>query len=376
MPEKRILLMHISKVSGHKSASLAVEKAIKQQEANAVVSNLNALDYTNPITASIVNYIYMHTIQRMPFIWRYLYDNQKFIKSTEKTKAVIHRSNAPKLKMILDKFNPGVIACSQAYPCGIIADLKKFYNLNIPLVAILTDYVPHSYWIYDTVNYYIVPSEDIKKRLVEKGVAPERIKPLGIPIDPKFNLTLNKEEIKLKLGLKTGVPVILIMGGSHGLGPLKQVIDQLDTSDFDFQEIVVTGINKKLYKYLSQRLDRFKKNIKLYEYADNVNELMHASDIIITKPGGVTVSEALTMGLPMLILKPIPGQEDNNAIYLTKHGAAIKVNKPKKVKETIEDLFSNSQKLKELSLAALNMSKPQASTDIADFLLTLCERQS
>ncbi|MDD5237256.1 MAG: glycosyltransferase [Candidatus Omnitrophica bacterium] len=225
MPEKRILLMYISKVSGHKSAAMAVEKAIKAEDPTAVVSNLNTFDYTNPVSAAIVNYIYMHTIQRMPFIWRYLYDNQKFIKRTEKTKAAIHRSNAPKLKAIIDKFDPDVIACSQAYPCGIIADLKKSYNLHIPLVAILTDYVPHSYWIYDTVDYYIAPSEDIKKRLMEKGVEPERIKPLGIPIDPKFNLPLNREEIKLKLGLEPGMPTILIMGGSHGLGPLKQVIN-------------------------------------------------------------------------------------------------------------------------------------------------------
>lgn len=368
--------MYISKVSGHKSAAMAVEKAIKAEDPTAVVSNLNTFDYTNPVSAAIVNYIYMHTIQRMPFIWRYLYDNQKFIKRTEKTKAAIHRSNAPKLKAIIDKFDPDVIACSQAYPCGIIADLKKSYNLHIPLVAILTDYVPHSYWIYDTVDYYIAPSEDIKKRLMEKGVEPERIKPLGIPIDPKFNLPLNREEIKLKLGLEPGMPTILIMGGSHGLGPLKQVINHLDISRSAFQEIIVTGINKKLHNYLACRINNYKKSIKLYAYAENVNELMAVSDIIITKPGGVTVSEALAMGLPMLILKPIPGQEDNNTLYLIKHGAAIKVNEPKKVKETIEEIFSDPGRLKQVSSAALNMSKPEASRDIARLLLSLCERQA
>ena len=374
MSEKRILLMHISKVSGHKSAAIAVEKAIGILEPKAAISNLNAFDYTNPITASLVHYIYLHMVQRMPFIWRYLYDNQKFAKKTEKTKSVIHRINAPKLKAILDKFQPGVIACSQAYPCGIIADLKKSYNLNIPLVAILTDYVPHSYWIYDTVDYYITPSEDVKRRLVEKGVRPEKIKTFGIPINPEFAQPLNRSEIKLKLGLKQDSPVILIMGGSHGIGPLKQVISSLDTSKFNFQEIVVTGVNKKLFRHLNKNLGNYKKNIKLYEYANNVCELMSASDLVITKPGGVTVSEALAMKLPMIILKPIPGQEDNNTVYLIQHGAAIKVNKPKKIKGTVETLLSNPEKLKQLSLKALDMSKPRASLDIANFLLGLCEK--
>ena len=375
MPAKRILLMHISKVSGHKSAAQAIEKAAKILEPDTVISNLNVFDYTNPITSAVVNFIYLHIIQRMPFIWRYLYDNQKFIKRTEKTKYAIHRINAPKLKAILDNFHPGVIACSQAYPCGIIADLKKMYKLNIPLVAILTDYVPHSYWIYDTVDYYIVPSEDIKRRLAEKGVDPEKIRPLGIPIDPKFNSPLNRQESKLKLGLALDAPVVLIMGGSHGLGPLKQVIHQLDESKIDFQEIVVTGINKKLFNHLSSNINNFKKTIKIYAYADNIDELMSLSDVIITKPGGVTVSEALTMGLPMLILRPIPGQEDNNTVYLIQHGAAIKADEPKKIKEIVEELFSHPEKLKQLSSQALGMSKPEASMDIARLLLGLCENQ-
>ncbi|MCM8771318.1 MAG: glycosyltransferase, partial [Candidatus Omnitrophica bacterium] len=328
--------------------------------------------YTNPISTSIVSYIYLHIIKRLPFIWRYLYDNPEFIKKTERTKAIIHRINAPKLKAILDDFRPGVIACSQAYPCGIVADIKKMYNLEIPLVAILTDYVPHSYWIYDTVDYYIVPSEDIKIRLIEKGVEPSRIKSLGIPIDPKFNMPLDRKKIKLSLGLNLETPVILIMGGSHGLGPLKQILHHLDKSKLKFQEIVVTGINKRLFNYFKKRLGKYKKEIKLFGYANNVNELMAVSDIIITKPGGVTISEAMAMGLPMIIMRPIPGQEENNTLYLTKQKAAIKVDEPKKIKEAVEDLLSQPDKLKQLSSAARKMSNPAASMNIAKLLLELC----
>lgn len=372
MPEKRILLMHISKVSGHRSAALAVEKAVNIIEPNTEVLNIDVFKYTNPVSTMIISSVYMQIIQRMPFIWSYLYDNPKVIKRTQRLKTAIHKLNAPKLKIILDELRPDCIACSQAYPCGIMSDLKKIYNLNIPLVAILTDYVPHSYWVYDNVDYYITPSQEIKERLIEKGVEPTRIKPLGIPIDPKFNAPFDREQLKIKLGLRLGCPIVLIMGGSHGLGPIRQVLGYLDDSVFDFQGIVVTGVNKKLFNYLRSRKNKIKKEIQIYGYADNINELMAVSDIIITKPGGVTISEALTLGLPVLILNPIPGQEDNNTQYLIKHGAAIKVDSAKGLTSVLEDLLTDPQELEKLSSAALKMSNPNASMDIARLLLGLC----
>lgn len=373
MDEKRILIMHISAVSGHKSAALAVEKALHAIDPQARVSNINAFTHTNPITTWIINHIYLQIIQCLPFVWRYLYDNPKIVKKTAKTKAAIHRANAPKLKALIDELRPHVIACSQAYPCGLVADMKKMYGLNIPLVAILTDYVPHSFWIYDQVDYYIVPSEDVKQRLVDKGVASNKILPLGIPIDPKFALSLNKNALKAKLGLHQGSPITLIMGGSHGLGPIKQIIRRLARSPADMQLIVVTGINRNLFRYLEKHMQSFKKNIKLYAYAENVHELMAVSDIIITKPGGVTVSEALVMGLPMVILKPIPGQEDNNTVYLIKHNAAIKIDDPKKINDIVTGLLGDPAQLHSLRNAARAMSNPSASIDIAKLLLSLCK---
>lgn len=374
MSGKRIILMYISEVSGHHSATLAIEKAIKILEPNAEVLNINAFNYTNPISEKIVNRIYMGIIKRTPKLWDYLYDNPSVVKKIDKIKASIHRFNSPKFKRLFDKFQPDAVGCTQAFPCGMVADYKKTYNSDIPLAAVLTDYVPHAYWVYDNIDYYIVPSEDVGARLAKKGVPQTKIRPFGIPFDPKFNEGISKDEAMKKLGLKPEIPTILIMGGGQGLGPIKTVVRSLDKLHFEFQEIIVTGTNKKLYKSLKRKIKKYRKKILFFEYANNINELMTVSDIIITKPGGITTAEALSKQLPMIIVKPIPGQEANNTEYLASYLAAIKIDKPKDVDTVVEDLLLNPAKLNRMRDAVARISKPYASLDIARLLLDLAAR--
>lgn len=369
MPHKRIILMYISEVSGHHSATLAIEKVLRILQPNVEILNINAFNYTNPISERIVNRLYIGVIKRTPQIWEYLYDNPTIVKKIEKVKETIHKFNSPKLKILFDKFKPDAIVCSQAFPCGMCADYKRTYDSCIPLVAVLTDYVPHSYWIYDTVDYYISPSEDVALRLMRKGVERNRIKSLGIPFDPQFNEPLDKNELFQKLKLNPDILTVLIMGGGQGLGPIKTIVKSLEKVKREIQEIVVCGTNKKLYKSLKKRIKKYKKKILLFGYVHNINELMRMSDIIITKPGGVTTAEVLANHLPMVIVKPLPGQEANNASYLIEKGAAIKVDKPRQVSLAVENLLANPVKLKEMSEATRRISKPNASLDIAKLLL-------
>ncbi|MFA5089464.1 MAG: glycosyltransferase [Candidatus Omnitrophota bacterium] len=366
---KRIILMYISEVSGHHSATLAIEKAIKILQPQAQVLNINTFNYTNPISEKIVNRIYMGIIKRTPKIWEYLYDNPKIARKVAKIKDAIHRVNAVKLKNLFDKFKPDVVACAQAFPCGMVADFKNIYNSNIGLVAVLTDYIPHSYWVYDSVDCYIAPSDEVAMRLIKKGVEKEKIRPFGIPFDPKFKQGVDKTKVIQKLKLDVGVPTLLIMGGGQGIGPIKTIVTSLDKAGAQFQEIVVAGTNKKLYKSLKGKIRKQKRKIALLGYVDNIHELMDVSDVIITKPGGVTTAEALAKNLAMIIINPIPGQEASNTAYLTSQKAAIKVDDPKQIKEVINDLFSNHIKLKRLREQAALLSKPNASFDIAKFLL-------
>lgn len=372
MHPKRIVLMYISEISGHHNATLAIEKAIRILAPNAEVSNINAFNYTNPVAEKIVNSIYMSIIKVAPGIWDYLYDNPKIVKRIEKAKQNINKTNSPKLKKLFERLKPDAVVCTQAFPCGMVAGFKKTYQADLPLIAVLTDYVPHSYWIYDAVDCYITPSEDVSMRLIKKGVPAQKVKPLGIPFDPKFNTALNKDSIFSKYKLSPGIPTILIMGGGQGLGPIKTIVKSLEKVNRELQEIIVTGTNKKLYNSLKRRIKKYKKKIIIFGYTQSINELMSIADIVISKPGGVTTSEVLSLAKPMLIIKPLPGQEANNTAYLTQREAALDIEEPDKINLVIEDLLRDPQKLKHLSDSAKRISKPHASMDIARLLLESC----
>lgn len=371
MPAQRIILMYISEISGHHSATLAIEKAIKSLSPESQVLNINAFNYTNPISEKIVNRLYMGIIKRTPQIWDYLYDNPKVAKRITKIKETIHKFNSPKLKSLFDKFKPNVVACAQAFPCGMVADFKKIYKSDIPLVAVLTDYIPHSYWIYDTVDYYIVPSEDLNAPMVSKGVALEKIRALGIPFDHKFNQGVQKDKLFRGLGLNPQIPTVLIMGGGQGLGPIKTIVKHLEYAQADIQEIIVTGSNKKLYRSLKRRMKKYRKKIVLFGYVNNIHELMSISSIVVTKPGGITTAEAMSKELPMIIIKPIPGQEASNTAFLTSKGAAVKIDNAKDINQTVDDLLLNSRKLNLMRESASRIGKPRASLDIAELILGL-----
>lgn len=357
--------MYISEVSGHHNATLAIEEAFRIARPEVEVLNINAFNYTNPISEKVINRLYMGMIKRTPLIWDYLYDNPLVVKRLEKIKETIHRFNSPKLKNLFERFKPHAVVCTQAFPCGMVADFKTTYRSDLPLFAVLTDYVPHSYWIYDNIDHYVVPSEEVAQRLVQKGVTREKIRTLGIPFDPKFTSAVEKERVIARLGLDPRFPILLIMGGGQGFGPIKTVVKSLDRARAEFQEVIVTGVNKKLYRALKRRAKKLKKKTVILGYVDYIHELMSVSDMIITKPGGITTAEALTKRLPMVIVRPIPGQEANNTAYLIEKGAAVKVDDVRGIGSVVERLLTDPGRLKAMREAAARISKPHASMDIA-----------
>ena len=374
MNNPRVILLYISEISGHHSATLAIEKAIKTLNPQAEILNINAFNYTNPVSEKIVNKLYMGVIKKTPRLWDYLYDNPRVMKRIENFRQIVHRFNSPKFKSLFDKFRPQAVACTQAFPCGMVADFKRVYNSSIPLIAVLTDYISHSYWIHDTVDYYIAPSQDVRNELLRKAVKEEKIKTFGIPFDFKFNQGIDRKKVLEKWQLNDYPPIILLMGGGQGLGPMDKMIKLLDKSNLDIQLIVVCGTNKKLYYRLKKRERKFRKKIIPFGYYYHIEELMAISKIIITKPGGITTAEALANRLPILIVNPIPGQEESNTLYFTKKGAAVRIDNPVDIGRVIEDLLLNPTKLKQMSDAGSEISKPNAALDIAKLILRDCAR--
>lgn len=368
---RKILLLYISEDSGHHCATIAIEKALKTLDAGVETLNINSFNYTNPILEKVINRTYMSVIRRKPELWDYLYDNPNVMKQTQKLRDMLHRFNTGKLKTLLEDFRPDGVICTQAFPCGLIADYKKTFGVDIPLIGVLTDYAPHSYWIFDRVDKYIVPSPETGQKLIDNGVEPAKITALGIPIDAKFRQAVDKREVLKKLGLDQGVDTALIMGGTQGLGPIKELVISLDRSSLPLQMIIACGTNKRLFRWLRRRKRHFRKKTALFSFADNIDELMQASTIIITKPGGITTAEALAKGLPMLIINPLPGQEAMNTKILLKEGVAVKAENPADVVIVLEELLYNKAKLGQMSERARALAKPDSAVSIAKLMLEI-----
>ena len=363
--------MYISENSGHHRACLALANALRMLDKRVETRCINSFQYTNPVLEKIINKTYMTVIKRKPQVWEYLYDNPNVVKKSQRLKETIHKLNSGKMLSLLDAYKPSAIVCTQAFPCGIIADLKKSCNLSVPLFGILTDYAPHSYWIYNDVNAYIVPSEETGARLVENGVSEERIKPLGIPVDPKFYKKPDKDAVFAKYSLDKKIPVILIMGGGQGLGPISKLVSLLLKSPINMQIIVVTGINKKLYKNLNRKKETFKKKMVVLPFSENVDELMEISTVILTKPGGITIAESLSKRLPMIIINPLPGQETMNTRFLINNRLGIKANDALDAAILLEELLANREKLENIKKAVALHSKTNASLKIAGLVLKM-----
>ncbi|MBU1887681.1 MAG: glycosyltransferase [Candidatus Omnitrophica bacterium] len=369
---KRILLTYITLNSGHHMASCAIENALKQISPNTQTLNINALGYTNPILEKIINKTYMTVIRNKPEVWEYLYDNPKVLKGVQGMREAIHRFNSKKLKKLLEDFKPDAVVCTQAFPCGMVADYKRNSNLKLPLVGVLTDHAPHAYWIFPDVDYYVMPSEISRAKFIKNGINPLRIKTFGVPIDLRFSKKHDKRELCDKLGFDTQKPIVLIMGGSQGLGPVESIVNALEGIEIDFQLAAICGINTKLKNMLSKRARKYRKKFVVFGHVDNVDELMEISSMVITKPGGLTTTEALAKDLPMIIVRPIPGQELKNTEFLLSQGVALRAQDREDIAALVKELLLKSNnKLMEMRTRAAELKKPNAAMDIAELLLNM-----
>ncbi|MBI4846124.1 MAG: glycosyltransferase [Candidatus Omnitrophica bacterium] len=373
---KHVLILYISDNSGHYRAAKAIEEALNKASPGLKIRNINSFNYTNPILEKIINSVYNKVIKAKPEVWEYLYDNQKIARRTRRLRKLIHRFNSKKLKKLIFSFKPDIVICTQAFPCGMFADLKRTFKLNIPLVGVLTDYAPHSYWMYHNVDAYIVPGEKSKRRFISVGIDAKKVFPLGIPISPKFSYSYERKEVLEKLNLDEDIPTVLIMGGGQGLGPIEELIFAINTIERPFQVIVVCGVNKRLKKWLEERVKLFRKKMAIIGYSREVETLMDASDLIVSKPGGLTTTEALTKGLPIVIVNPIPGQEAKNTEFLLQEGVAVKAKDPLHAAILIEELLNDPKRLKNMKAAALKHARPDSAKKIAELILNLSNNRN
>ncbi len=366
---QRILLMYITVRSGHFQAARALEQGIWHLNPHAEILTIDAFQYLNPILARIVDRMYLSVIQKLPELWDYLYDNPKVVERSERLRWLLHRYDSPRLKGLLEEFQPEAIACTQAFPCGLVADYKKEVGLSTPLYGVITDFLPHAYWISPLVDGYIVAAQESQQWLIHHRIQAERIFTLGIPIGPRFAQPPDVHLIRRRLQLSNGVPTLLLMGGGQGLGPLLEAVKALDSIDRPLQLLVVTGTNERLYHQLITQVPRLAHPVQVFGHVEFIPDLMSVANLLITKPGGLTTSEALAKGLPLVIMDPIPGQEVKNANFLVKAKAACQVKDPKELPHLVKHLIDHPQELQELAAHAGRLGKPNAALEAARLIL-------
>jgi processive 1,2-diacylglycerol beta-glucosyltransferase len=371
MTGRRFLLLHASENSGHYRASRALEQTIKRLDPLAHVTSVDAFRYTSPFVRWAITRSYLSLIRHQPDVWEYLYDNPSIHRRVQHLRTLLHRYQSVKLRRLLETVRPDVVACTQAYPCGMVADFKKTHQMPIPLVGILTDHAPHLYWFHELVDAYVVPSEQVRLRFLTRGVEEARLKVLGIPIDLQFLETTDCAATARQLHLDPEQPIILIMGGGSGFGRLDEIVLSLDRLPQPCQFVVLTGTNRALYTRLMRH--GLTHRVVPLSHVDIVPQLMDCATLLISKPGGLTTSEALAKRLPMVIVNPIPGQEAYNARYLLSQGAAVQAGSPETVRQTVRDLLENPERIEGLRRRAQELARPKAALDVAQLLFELAK---
>ena len=348
-------------------ASKAIEGYMTQQNKDINVKIVDSLLYISPILNKTVTGGYVYLATKTPKLYGKLYDltnkDHKFANFVTRLNNIF----ANKLLPLIDEFRPDIIITTHPFPTEMVSRLKSKKEINIPLICIMTDYAPHKAWISDKVDAYIVANDDMVTKMIAEGVDSRCIYPYGIPVDEVFFEEKEKQLVIEELGLDKNLPTILMMAGSFGVSNVFDVYENIIDIDLDFQIILVTGRNQKLYNHFEEVIGSSPKKTKLIYFTDEINKFMQASDIIITKPGGLTVTEALACNIPMAVFNAIPGQEEENAEFLLKHNMAVRISDGNSCRAAIVELLKDSEKLEDMKEACKSFDKNDSTKNI--FLL-------
>jgi len=366
---KKILLFYISVNSGHQMAALAIEDSIRMLNQRVDTLNINHFHYTNPVLAQLIMKTYHGMLKRTPELWEYVYDNDRVRNRTAKFRDLIHKLDSKKLQRLIEWYQPDIIVCTQAFPCVSIAEYKRQCQKDIPVVGVVTDYGIHSYWVDPDVDLYVVPNIASQERLKGLGVEKNRIEVKGIPVSPRFSLPLDKKKLRYKFGITNKGSVVLVMGGSRGMISMDEIVKYLVKLPLSIHLLVVCGANRQLYKRMQTIKKRLKARMNIYGFVNNIEELMSVADVLVTKPGGLTITESLVKRLPMVIINPIAGQEAKNSSYLIKNKTALQAADARDVARRVGDLAGNPEVLEQVRNNISAIMKPNAAREIADRII-------
>jgi len=368
------LILSVTAGEGHNSTAKALCSEFARLGAESQV--LDTFKYASPAFAKIISEGYLFVTENAKSAFRIGYSMAEKRKTTspQLMEEFFRRQMADELAAFIDSEDFDAIIFTHSFAGMILDVMKERGMIKKRTLGILTDFTFHPYWENCTLNDYVVtPDRLLLPQARRKGFRDEQIIPLGIPINPKFSSRIPKETARRKLGLDESLPTFLIMGGSMGYGNIIGNVKAVDTAniDRDFQMIVVCGNNAEMKEAVDKYSAEARHRILVTGFVDYVSTLMDAADCIITKPGGLTTSESLAKGLPMIIINPIPGQEERNTEFLLNNGCAIASSKTCPLDECIYQLLTSETHLETMRRCISEIAKPTSTEDVCRFLINL-----
>lgn len=373
----RILILSVTAGFGHHATAKAISDQLIAH--GAEVHTLDVYAYISNFVKATIDKGYLFSSAHMQTLYRLIYQLAEnggagYFNSNISIIKIINALGGSKFAKVIKGYAPDAIVCTHVFAAQMVNELKKRRKLeDIVTFGIVTDYTLHPYWEdVPRVQYIVTASELLTHRCIQRGIPKERILPFGIPVHPKFNKMISRNEAAAQLEINSERPTILLMGGSMGHADHVKNIEHLAAVGLPLQLLVVCGNNKKLLVKVERFASRFESEclIKPYGFVNNVEVMMSASDCIVSKPGGLTVSEALAKGLPMLLVDPIPGHEERNVDFLVNNGMAALITRNFPIDEAVYEMFHNPVRLKTIRETMRAIAHPDAAEHLAEFILS------
>lgn len=357
--------------AGHQRAAEAVARAMTSSSPGAAIIERDFMMLLGRSRAKILADAYLGIIRYKPSFWNYLYHNKEISSGLYKVGKVFWARAYEAFEAEIEQHEPHVIICTQAIPARIIADLRAAGRCRPPVLAVATDYGIHPYWAHGEIDRYAVPCGEAADELIADGVARDRIHVTGIPVDAIFEHPPTREIARHTLGLPMDGRFILVMGGGNGLGVTADHVAAIERTAGVDGVIVIAGRNSALERSV-RKLPIADGKIRLVlSTVNDIERYYAASDVLVSKPGGLTMSEATAMGMPLVMISPLPGQEVRNAEFLSRAGAALKADDAAALSRILEKLLSDDAKLSALAAASRRVGRSGASRQIASIALEM-----
>ncbi|WP_438483349.1 MGDG synthase family glycosyltransferase [Oleiharenicola lentus] len=369
MEKQRVLIISTSAGTGHVRAAQALEKEFSRDPRVAEVVHEDALKFTNKLFREFYSSLYLKLVRSAPSVLGWFYRASDEPWKGEAVRTQLDRLNTRSLVKFIREFQPHLIVCTHFMPAGIISHLLEKGEIQTRHAITVTDFDCHAMWLTHCFHRYFVALEETKAHLEALGLPPERVTVSGIPIDPVFAEKFDRAAIRKSFGLDPKRTTLLLSAGALGVGPTELLVERLNELQHPFQCWVVCGKNPEIRERVEAAARDFPKRFCVLGYTDRMHELMHASDLYIGKPGGLTTSEAMACGLPLAVFAPIPGQEERNSDHLLENGAAIRCNELTTLAFKLDQLFASPGRLIAMRKAAKVLGRPHAARKVVATLL-------